>query len=115
MKDFKTLQDMFADPKRWTKGAAARYETGTCADGISNVGVASVCLLGGLHHVYHEDGKKLEEVREKLQEAIGELFPERSPAITAFPKTRQRLIHPFNDHSLTTITDVQKVCALANV
>lgn len=46
-----TLQELFADPKRWTQGTMARSITGTPVE-TASLRAVSFCILGGIKKCY---------------------------------------------------------------
>ena len=95
---FATLQELFADPARWTTGKTARDVHGHSTYAKSD-GACSWCLIGGLERVY---GDVYIGPRKKLREAIERRVGPRS-------------ITGFNDDAATTIDDIRAVVAEAGV
>jgi len=100
MKKYKTMQELFRNAKRWTKGAYSRSSNHhQCrVDGRS---VVSFCLYGGLDLIHSGDHIQAEMA---IHKAISKLYPEFSCNIVEF-----------NDAKTITIKDIQKVVKLANV
>ena len=103
-----SLQEFFDNtPEKWTQHDYARDKNGR-ETSIFDPEATCFCLLGGISKVYNVtvddlDDKTL-EIREKINEAIRKLFPD-----------RPSYIHKFNDHPDTTFEDIKKVLKEANV
>lgn len=94
MKKFDTLQELFADPKRWTKGAYARNKYNTIVS-FENPSATCFCLAGGLLSVY----EGIDYFR----------------AINSLYKGCRLRLSKFNDDPSTTIEDIQELVKKANV
>jgi len=72
----KTLQDLFADPKRWTAGNFARDFSGKGVSSYDKEAV-SFCLIGGLNRIYTDMSARLEalgRIRNEVSDSLTELF-----------------------------------------
>jgi len=67
----KTLQELFADPKRWTQGAMAKDEQGKTTYICTNAAVC-FCLAGGLSKVYPDGDARIVSVK-KIRVEIGDM------------------------------------------
>lgn len=87
------LKELFADPKRWTKGAHAKDAAGVGVS-VSNPDAKCFCLSGAIIKIHgskeHGPGG---EVYKKIQNYIG-----------------HRIISAWNDAPERTIEDVQQLC-----
>lgn len=88
-RDFKNMREFFALRRRWFKGG---WENGHGA----------YCLLGGCHRVYSAPGRQ-RAVKERIVDAIRELFPDRYRPNLGSP------IASFNDMKETTYDDIVRV------
>ncbi len=98
MQEYKTLQELFADPTRWTKGANARNFKGFSVSPIESE-AKCFCLNGGFTKIYgykHNGPLYL-----KLLIAIREMGHDH--------------LASFNDSPITTIEDIQAVVKIANL
>lgn len=99
MQKFETMQDLFADPERWTRGVYFRDAEGNpCTRDIATC----ACLAGGVKLVYGE--WSIERLRANGR--INSYIRGRLPVDT---------LAAWNDHPLTTIQDVQKLCKDLNL
>lgn len=92
--NFKSLQKLFNDEKRWIKCKLANEEETAC------------CLLGGLRYIYPKNSTEIEY---KLLITIQKLYPRQ------YPVTSILNVNTFNDHPDTTIKDIRKVIKAAGV
>lgn len=65
---YKTLQEYFSDPKRWTRGFSWRDSYG---NGCSKEQAACACLYGAIDIVYPD---RTDEIAERLREIGERLF-----------------------------------------
>lgn len=68
-KQYNSLQELFADPSRWTKDAYARDAKGNECN--NDESASSWCVLGGFWKVYgngHERRQKVNKLRDYLQD-----------------------------------------------
>ncbi len=93
MKKYKTLQKLFADPKRWIKGDYAKSKSGRSVDPTSKSAV-KFCLLGGLQAVH--DGSSYHAAHHKIMSVSDDFVN-------------------FNDAPETTIKDIQILVKKAKV
>lgn len=94
MQKFNTLQELFSDPARWTKGVYFRDAEGnSCA----RQDATCACLAGGVRLVYGDKTVDRLRVNGRINGHIKKQLPDAT-------------IASWNDHFSTTIEDVQNLC-----
>lgn len=99
-----TLQELFTDETKWTKGAYARDKQGHSVTTMNHTAV-SFCLNGGLCVCYSNPSSsydKLEQAIRRIQNTLREM---RLPTN----------LFVFNDNISTTFEDIKTVIQRANV
>jgi len=107
MKKYKTLQELFSNPRRWTKGSYAKNKSGDLVS-VSSEQAVCFCLYGGADAVYgfNLTNKKLHMVLNKLTK-----FVTKRLVIADIDNA----LEEYNDHPKTTIKDIQSLVKEANV
>jgi hypothetical protein len=109
----KTLQELYSTPTCWTQTHSAINADGYDV-GPNDNDACCWCLLGGVAHVYEETIP----IRRKLAESALQLFStriDRASPNTAVDSVCCQIVVDFNDNKATTIDDIRKVVAHANV
>lgn len=87
--EFKTLQELFADPSRWTQRVSARDSEGLCpALDPDDPRAVCWCLVGGARLVY-SDGNLRTEIYRRLRSAL--------PSSDRTDTNKWQLLDDFND------------------
>lgn len=89
-----TLQELFADPTRWTQDRYAKTADGHLSS-INSRWSVCFCLAGGIHRVY-KDYTKRSDVFDQVFREVGSTAE-------------------WNDAPERTVEDVQKLCKALNI
>jgi hypothetical protein len=104
------MQKLFANPKHWIKGWFAKDANGGSVKADS-VYATCWCLIGGIRHCYPE--KQRADIENKIVAAIESEFPQSAKYL--YRKYGQLDIADWNDASIRTIDQIQRVVKAANV
>lgn len=93
----KTLQELFADKTRWTKGAFAKSPEGfkvwACSDNAT-----CFCFAGGAARIY-PDIRIRQEIFNRVNDELGKIS----------------CIVDWNDEKIRTVEEVQELCRKLNI
>ena len=108
MTKFKTIQELFSDPKRWIKGSYARDAQGLLSAEDSEKAVC-FCLLGAIGNVYPPGERS--KVVGKVASAIQRIDPD----FDTTSRGQYGIVVSWNDVPERTIEEVRKVVEIAGV
>ena len=111
-----TLQELFTDESKWTKGASARNEEGVlCPPHFSEA--RSWCLMGAINLCCRHDFDERKATIHALKNAITGGRPNDLSTAIQEKNTPNEVVEisRFNDSPETTFADIRKVIEEANV